>query len=334
MPTKDNGIEGGQRILMDIEKEKLIEMYRVMVRIRTFEKRLMKEFAKGVVPGFIHLANGQEALAVGACANLRTDDYITSNHRGHGHCIAKGEATDRMMAELYAKKTGSCKGKGGSMHISNPELGILGTNGIVGAGINIAGGAALSAKMRGTKQVTVCFFGDGACNTSAFHEGINLGSVWNLPVVYVIENNMLAETTRISDTAKVANLADRASAYDIPSKTIDGNDVLAVYEAVGEAVARARKGEGPTIIECKTLRGAGMYEGDTQAYRTKEDFEEIKKKDPIPRFRDKLIKMGALTKEQAGEIQQEALTEIDKAVKFAEESPYPEPEECLKGVFV
>lgn len=319
---------------MEIEKEKLINMYRTMVRIRVFEERLTKEFAKGVVPGFIHLANGQEALAVGACANLRTDDYITSNHRGHGHCIAKGEATDRMMAELYAKKTGSCKGKGGSMHISNPEIGILGTNGIVGAGINIAGGAALSARMRGTGQIVVCFFGDGACNTSAFHEGINLASIWNLPVVYVIENNTLAETTCISDTAKVVNLGDRAAAYNIPGKTVDGNDVLAVYEAVGEAVARARKGDGPTLIECRTLRGAGMYEGDTQTYRTKEDFEDIKKKDPIPRFGDKLIEMGVLTEEAADKIKQEALAEIDKAVKFAEESPFPEPEECLEGVFV
>jgi len=333
MANQGGKVMSERKSLKELPKEKLIWMYSTMVRIRTFEDRLVKEFAKGCVPGFIHLSQGQEALAVGACVVLRKDDFITSNHRGHGHCIAKGESTKKMMAELYAKKTGSCKGKGGSMHISNPEIGILGTNGIVGAGINIAGGAALSAQMRGTDQVTVCFFGDGANNTSAFHEGINLASAWGLPVVYVIENNGLAETTKISYSTKVANLADRAVAYGIPGVTVDGNDPLAVYEAVSKAVTRARKGEGPTIVECKTLRGAGMYEGDTQAYRTEEDFEEIRKKDPIPRFKSKLIEMGVLMEKDAERIQQEALVEIDEAVKFAEESPYPDPEDCLADVF-
>lgn len=325
---------------MTVEKKKLIDMYRTMVRIRAFEERVRKEFAKGVVPGFVHLYDGQEAIAVGACANLRDDDYIISNHRGHGHCIAKGERTDRMMAELYAKKTGSSKGKGGSCYICNPAIGILGTNGIVGAGIPIAGGAGVSIQMRKTDQVVVCFFSDGASNTSAFHEGINLASIWNLPVVYVIENNKLAETIPTRPTpslpsysTNIPNLADRAVAYGIPGKTIDGNDVLAVYEAVGEAVVRARKGQGPTIIECQTLRGAGMYEGDSQTYRTKEDFEEIKKKDPIPRFKEKLIRMGVLTEKQADEINREILEELDKAVKFAEESAYPKPEDCLEDVF-
>lgn len=318
---------------MAIAKEKLIDMYRVIVRIRSFEERVVKEFAAGNIPGAAHLYAGEEAVAVGACANLRPDDYITSTHRGHGHLIAKGGKTERMMAELYGKKTGYNKGKGGSMHIADMEIGILGANAIVGAGIPIAGGAALSAKMRGTDQVAICFFGDGATNTSRFHEGVNLAACWNLPVVYIIENNMYAESTALSAACKLANLSDRASAYGIPGKTVDGNDVLAVYEAVGEAVARARKSQGPTLIECKTYRHRGHFEGDPQTYKTKEEVEEWQKKDPIPRFRKQLIEMGVLTEEDADKIGQEMKEEIEKAVKFAEESPLPAPEEALEDVY-
>jgi TPP-dependent pyruvate/acetoin dehydrogenase alpha subunit len=318
---------------MEIPKEKLLWMYQTMVLSRNFEDRLAKEFARGVVPGFVHLSQGQEAIAAGAVGALRKDDYLCGTHRSHAQCIAKGESTKKIMAELFAKKTGSCKGKGGSMHISNPELGMLGTNGIVGAGINIIGGAALSAKKRGTDQVGMVIFGDGACQTSAFHEGINLASIWNLPVIYVIENNGLAETTKISYSAKIANIADRAAAYGIPGVTIDGNDPTAVYEAVQRAIDRARKGDGPTIVECKTLRGAGMYEGDTQTYRTEEDWKDIREKDPIPRFEQKLIEMGILTEKESQKIRKEAAEEIDAAVKFAEESPSPDPEDCLKDVF-
>jgi len=318
---------------MAIEKEKLIDMYRVMLRIRVFEDRVYKEFAAGHIGGFVHLYAGEEAIATGACATLRTDDYITSTHRGHGHVIAKGGKTDRMMAELYGKKTGYNKGKGGSMHIADPDIGVLGASGIVAAAIPIAGGAALSAKMRGTDQVAVCFFGDGACNTSRFHEGVNLASIWKLPVVYVIENNMYAESTPISYAANIPNIADRAAAYGIPGVTVDGNDILAVYEAVGKAVARARRGEGPTLVECKTCRHYGHYEGDTQTYRTKKEFEECHKRDPIPRFRKKLIEMGVLTEKEADKIHQEILKEIDNAVKFADESPLPAPEETLEDVY-
>jgi len=318
---------------MAIEKEKLIDMYRVMLRIRVFEDRVYKEFAAGHIGGFVHLYAGEEAIATGACATLRTDDYITSTHRGHGHVIAKGGKTDRMMAELYGKKTGYNKGKGGSMHIADPDIGVLGASGIVAAAIPIAGGAALSAKMRGTDQVAVCFFGDGACNTSRFHEGVNLASIWKLPVVYVIENNMYAESTPISYAANIPNIADRAAAYGIPGVTVDGNDILAVYEAVGKAVARARRGEGPTLVECKTCRHYGHYEGDTQTYRTKKEFEECHKRDPIPRFRKKLIEMGVLTEKEADKIHQEILKEIDDAVKFADESPLPAPEETLEDVY-
>ena len=319
---------------MPIAKEKLIDMYRRMVRIRTFEERIQKEFSKGNIHGWVHLYIGEEAIATGACANLRVDDYITSTHRGHGHLVAKGGKTSKMMAELFGRKTGYNKGKGGSMHLADVDIGELGANGIVGAGITIAGGAALSAKLRGTDQVVVCFFGDGATNTTRFHEGINMASIWKLPVIYIIENNLLAETMPPSEATNIANLADRAVAYGIPGKSVDGNDVLAVYEVVGEAVARARKGEGPTLIECRTLRGRGHEEGDTQTYRTKEDFEEIKRKDPIPRFRKYLIEKKVLTEKEAGGINQEIAEELDEAVKFAGESPYPDPEEALTDVFV
>jgi len=318
---------------MAVEKEKLIDMYRVMLRIRTFEERVKKEFAAGHIGGFVHLYTGEEATATGACANLRPDDYITSTHRGHGHVIAKGGKTDLMMAELFGKRTGYNKGKGGSMHIADVESGILGAIAIVAGGIPIAGGAALSAQMRGTDQVAICFLGDGATNNTRFHEGVNLASIWKLPVVYVIENNLYAESTPISYAVNIPNIVARAAAYGIPGKTVDGNDVLAVHEVVGEAVARARKGEGPTLVECKTWRWHGHFEGDMQTYKSQEEIEEWKKKDPIPRFRKKLIEMGVLTQKDADKIEQEILKEIDKAVKFAEESPLPKPEETLEDVY-
>jgi TPP-dependent pyruvate/acetoin dehydrogenase alpha subunit len=318
---------------MKPEKEKLIDMYRKMVRIRLFEERVVKEFAAGKIPGFVHLYSGEEAVAVGACANLTDDDYITSTHRGHGHVIAKGGKTDRMMAELFGKKTGYNKGKGGSMHIAEVDIGILGADAIVGGGIPVAGGAALSAKMRGTDQVAVCFSGDGATNTSRFHEGVNLASIWKLPVVYVIENNGYAETTSVSYAINIPNIADRAVSYGIPGVTVDGNDILAVYEAVAEAVARARKGEGPSLIECKTCRHHGHFEGDTMTYITKEEMAECKKKDPIPRFRKKLAEMGVMTEAAADKVDREVAAEIEEAVKFAEGSPFPAPEEALEDVY-
>ena len=318
---------------MEIEKEKLINMFRTMLRIRTFEERVSKEFAAANIPGFVHLYIGQEASATGTCATLRTDDFITSTHRGHGHVIAKGGKTDLMMAELYGKETGYCKGKGGSMHIADTGLGILGANGIVGGGITIAGGAAITAQMRGTGQVVVCFLGDGASNRGTFHEGINMTACWNLPIIYVIENNLYAEKTRISDTCRLANVSDRASAYGLPNVTVDGNDVIAVYEAVSQAVARARKGEGPTLVETKTYRWHGHYEGDPQTYKPKEEVEEWMQRDPIVAFRKRLIEMGTMTEQDADNIAEEINEEIDRAVKFATESPFPAPEETLEDVF-
>ena len=318
---------------MAIVKEKLIDMYRTMVRIRRFEERVAREFAEGNIPGSVHSYIGEEAVATGAIAHLRKDDYIMSTHRGHGHMIAKGGQTDRMMAELFAKKTGYCLGKGGSMHIADLDIGMLGAAGIVGSGIPIATGAGLSAKMRGTDQVTLCFFGDGASNLGRFHEGINLGAVWKLPVIYICENNLWAVSVPTSCSLAISNIADRAIGYGIPGIVVDGMEVMAVYEAAGEAVARARRGEGPTLIEAKTYRFRGHFEGDSGTYRPKEEIEEWLKRDPLKSFKEKLLEMKLLTEKKADEIDQEMLAEIDQAVKFAQESPFPEPEETLENVY-
>jgi pyruvate dehydrogenase E1 component alpha subunit len=318
---------------MAIEKEKLIEMYRTMVRIRRFEERVAREFADGNIPGSVHSYIGEEAVAAGAIAHLRTDDYILSTHRGHGHLIAKGGKTELMMAELFAKKTGYNLGKGGSMHIADVDIGILGAMGIVGSGIPIATGAGLSAKMRGTDQVTMCFFGDGASNIGRFHEGINMASIWNLPVIFICENNLYAVSVPQSYSMKIRDVADRAVSYGIPGVSVDGMNVIAVHETAGEAVARARRGEGPTLIECKTYRYRGHAEGLPSPYRTKEELEEWMKKDPIESYTAKLIEMKVLTKKQANDIDQEMLEEMDQAVKFAQESPFPKPEETLENVY-
>lgn len=318
---------------MSIEKAKLVEMYETMVRIRTFEQRVAKEFGMSKIPGIIHLYLGEEAIAAGTCAHLRPDDYIISTHRGHGHLIAKGGKTDLMMAEIFGKKTGYCKGKGGSMHIADADLGMLGANGIVGACIPIATGAALAARIKGTDQVSVCFFGDGATNTCRFHESINLGSADKLPVVYIIENNLWAVSTRTSDVVNVPDFTRRAVAYGIPGVTVDGNDAVAVYEAVGEAIDRARKGEGPTLLDCKTYRWSGHMEGDPQQYKPKEEIEEWIKKDPIPIYEKYLLENSVMTDKEMTAIKDGMLEEIDKAVKFAEESPDPLPEEVLEDVF-
>ena len=319
---------------MPIEKEKLVWMYQTMVRHREFEDRVAKEFAAGNIPGFVHLSQGQEAISAGAIATLRDDDYILTHHRGHGQLVAKGGRIDLMMAELYGKKTGIMKGKGGSMHLTDPNVGDLGADGIVATGLVTACGSGLSSRMRGTDQVTVCFFGDGCLNTGRFHEGVNLAAIWKLPVIYVCENNGYAQETPITYSMSSKDVVTRASAYGIPAVSIDGNDVLAVYEAVGEAMARARKGEGPTLVECKTCRHHGHFEGDAQeTYRTKKEMEECKKRDPILRFKKKLVEMGVLTEEEVDRIHQGAVAEIDKAVKFAEESLWPEPDEVLADVY-
>ncbi|HHV08510.1 MAG TPA: thiamine pyrophosphate-dependent dehydrogenase E1 component subunit alpha [Firmicutes bacterium] len=316
-----------------MEKEKLVDLYRQMLRVREFETKVTELFAQGKIPGFVHLYIGEEATAVGACANLRPDDYITSTHRGHGHCLAKGGDMKLMMAELFGKESGYCKGKGGSMHIADMDMGILGANGIVGGGLGIAPGAGLSAKLRGTDQVTVCFFGDGASNQTTFHEGINLASVWKLPVIFVCENNEYGISLHQSKHQRVADVADRAVAYGIPGVVVDGNDVMAVYEAVGEAVKRARAGEGPTLIEAKTYRWRGHFEGDPTVYRSDKELAEWKERCPIARFSKHLLDMDVVTEEELDKIKAEVDTEVEESVRFAEESPLPAPEEALEDVY-
>jgi pyruvate dehydrogenase E1 component alpha subunit len=307
-----------------------------MVRIRHFEEMAVDLYARQQITGALHLYIGEEAVATGVCANLRKDDYITSTHRGHGHVIAKGGDPRFMMAELFGKVTGYCHGKGGSMHIANFELGILGANGIVGAGTAIAGGAGMSIKMRGTDQVAVCFFGDGAANGGILHESLNLAAVWKLPVVYVCENNQYAISSAQRRVGSIEDYFIRKASYGIEGCKVDGNDVLAVYECAREAVDRARKGGGPTFIECKTYRWRGHYEGEadrTYTYRTKEEIEDWMKRCPIGSFREVLLKKQAIKESVCKKIEEEARQEIEAAVQFASESPEPEAEDALKGLY-
>lgn len=316
-----------------ISKDKLIQMYTTMVKIRQFEDRVYLLFLQGEMPGTIHLYQGQEAVAAGVCANLRKEDLITSTHRPHGHAIAKGVSIKSLMAELFARKTGCCKAKGGSMHVGDMDVGMLPAIAIVGGGIPVATGLALGCKMMHTDKVVVSFFGDGASNTGAFHEGINMGAIWNLPIVYVCENNLYGASTHISKVVKIKNVADRATSYGIPGIAVDGNDVFSVYNAAKEAVSRAREGKGPTLLECKTYRRGGHSRSDSHRYRPKEEEEVWLAKDPIPRAKDKLIEMGVLTVERAKEIEDQTKREITEAIDYAQKSPFPKPEDTLLNVF-
>jgi len=317
-----------------IEKETLVTMYRKMLEIRRFEEKVWHLFGRNLIPGTLHLYIGEEAVAVGVCANLKIDDYITSTHRGHGHCIAKGADLKKTMAEILGKKTGYCKGKGGSMHVADAALGNLGATAVVGSAIPIAVGAALSCQLRGTKQVVACFFGDGASNNGTFHEALNMAAIWRLPVLFVCENNLYAMGTRISNVTAIENIADRASAYGMLGVIVDGNDVIEVYRAAKEAVDRARNGGGPTLIECKTYRHKGHSRFDPAKYRPPDEVEEWMKKDPILRFKNTLIEEGVLTEKQADEIDRQITETVEEAAQFAVKSPYPQPEEALEDVFV
>jgi pyruvate dehydrogenase E1 component alpha subunit len=319
---------------MDINKNKLLEMYRRMYLIRHFETKTKELFAGGKIPGFVHLYSGEEGIAVGVCSALRKDDYIGSTHRGHGHCIAKGGDVKHIMAELFGRETGCCKGKGGSMHIADFDIGIMGASGIVGGSIPLITGAALNFKYRGTDQVAVSFFGDGATNQGSFHESINLAAIWDLPILYICENNKYAESTSISSVMKVKNVADRAAAYGVQALTVDGNDVVAVYEAASEAVERARRGEGPTLLECVTCRQHGHFEGDSGTYRTKEMVEECRKRCPIKRLGKFLEEEGFAAREELEGIEKDVEKEVEGAIEFADKSPWPKPEEALKDIFV
>ncbi len=318
---------------MEIPRETLIRMLELMLKIRHFENRVKELFAAGEIPGFVHLYLGQEAIAAGVCATLNQDDYITSTHRGHGHIIAKGADMKYMMAELYGKATGYNKGKGGSQHIAWPGLGILGANGIVSGGIPIATGAAMSAKLRKSGQVAVAFFGDGASNEGAFHESLNIAAAFNLPVVYVCENNLYGVGTRQSRVRKIEDIADRASGYGMPGLVVDGNNVLAVYEASLEAVKRARMGEGPTLIECKTYRWRTHFEGEPDTYRPPEEVEAWMRREPIAPYRRHLIEQGIISASEADALEQRVIAQVDEAVEFARNSPFPAPESALEDLW-
>ena len=313
---------------MSLTQEQCLKMYTDMWRIRLFEEEANRQTNLGNVVGTLHMYCGEEAVAVGVCANLRDDDYVLGTHRSHGHCIAKGAESDKMMAELFGKATGTCRGKGGSMHVADFSLNMLGANGIVGAGIGPTTGTALASKIRGTDQVSVCFFGDGAAARGTFHEAIAMGSLWQLPVVYVCENNGYQQWVPRKNVAVVDSVADMAGSYSIPGVSVNGQDAIEDYEVIAEAVARARSGGGPSLIEARTYRFYGHSLGDEQQYRTEEEVEERKRNaDPINILRDFMTERNWLTSADDDQIQQRAADEITRAAKFAEESPWPEMSE-------
>jgi acetoin:2,6-dichlorophenolindophenol oxidoreductase subunit alpha len=311
----------------------LLEMYKKMVLIRIAEETLLKLFEQSEMPGFIHSYIGEEATGVGVCHALLKEDLIASTHRGHGHVIAKGCDLNLFFAELYGKASGYCKGKGGSMHIADLDLGILGANGIVGGGIPIAAGAAMAVKMRKTDRVSVAFFGDGATDIGAFHESLNLAAVWDLPVIFVAENNGFADFIRVTDHQRIAHIADRAAAYGMAGETVDGNDVEAVNVAMRRAVDRARAGKGPTLLECVTYRWRGHYEGDPQPYRTQAEVEEWKGRDPIKQAERRLMERGELDEAGRNAIMDELRGRITAAVTFAREAAPPKPESALEDIY-
>lgn len=322
--------------LNSYSKEQLIGFYETMYRMRRFEEEVFEFYKKGMMPGLAHLYMGEEAVATGVCAALKDDDYIGSTHRGHGHLVARGADMNKMMAEILGKETGYSKGKGGSMHIMALDKGILGANGIVGGEIPIATGAAYSAVYRGTDQVAVSFFGDGASNEGTFHESINMASAWKLPVIYVLENNLYGISVDTRDVTNVENLADRAHGYGIPGVVVDGMDVAAVYEAAKEAVARARRGEGPTLIECKTYRWQGHHVGDPATYRSRRNSDEKaswQERCPVDCMRRDMIKDRLLSEEEIINMENKIEEKILEAVKFAQDSPYPNISESFTDIY-
>jgi pyruvate dehydrogenase E1 component alpha subunit len=313
---------------------KLLELYRQMWLVRYFEEKVDEFFAKGLIHGTTHLCVGQEATAVGACAMLEDIDKITSTHRGHGHCLAKGAAADRMMAELFGRETGYCKGKGGSMHIADVDKGNLGANGIVGGGIPIAAGAALTSKMKNLGYVVLCFFGDGASNEGSFHEAINLASIWKLPVVFFCENNQYGMSGPVKEMIGIEHIADRSKAYGIPGHVVDGNDIFAVMDVTAAAVERARSGQGPSLIEAKTYRWKGHSKSDAKKYRTREEEQMWREqKDPISLMAKRLVTEKFATADELEKVRISVFEEIEAAVKFAEESPMPSPSTLEEDIF-
>lgn len=304
-----------------------------MVKIRRFEEKVVELFGRGEIPGWIHSYIGEEAVATGVCVNLTDGDYITSTHRGHGHCVAKGVDTKKMMAELFAKKTGCCKGRGGSMHICDSSVGILSANGIVGGGIPIATGAAFGCQYLKNKKIVASFFGDGAADQGSFHESLNLASIWQLPILYVCENNQYAETNPCATHLNIENIAERSKAYGIPGIVVNGMDVLAVYDALNKVVHDVRDGKGPVLVEAKTYRYRGHWEGDPEVYRTRGEIEEWKKKDPIMNLQNKMLREGSITNSDIEAINQEISSDIDDAIEYARKSPYPLKEEAMDYIY-
>jgi len=320
--------------MVELPKDQLLWIYERMRLIREFEDRAAYLFAAGKLPGALHLYAGEEAIAVGVCALLTERDHITSTHRGHGHCIAKGLEIRAMMAELYGKASGACKGKGGSMHIADVDRGMLGANGIVGAGGPLACGAGLTAKVNGTDQATACFFGDGAAEQGTMHESMNLASIWKLPVVFVCENNGFAQTTPLRYHCAASRIVDRARGYCMPGLEVDGTDVFAVYAAAADAIARARRGDGPTLLECKAYRYYGHFEGDNLSYYAEDERAGLRGHDPLDRFANRVVRQKLLTRAELAGIDTRAKEMVAEAVEFAERSPYPAPDEVATDVYV
>jgi pyruvate dehydrogenase E1 component alpha subunit len=314
-------------------QELLIHLFRQMTLVREFELRAIEERRRGLIPGFIHSCVGQEATAVAACAALSQQDVITSTHRGHGHLLGKGGDPKFMMAELAGRSAGYCLGRGGSLHIADFDLGILGANGIVGGGFPIATGAALAFKMRQEQRIALAFFGDGAINEGTFHESANLAGLWKLPIIFFCENNLYGEGTPQHKQAPITDLAKRAEGYGFPGVIVDGNDPIAVYEATQEARRRALAGDGPTLIEAKTYRFRGHYEGDPQVYREPGELDTWQARDPVPTFRARLLASGLFDETQLAEIEASVQSELDEAVAFATTAPVPVAEEALQGIY-
>jgi pyruvate dehydrogenase E1 component alpha subunit len=319
--------------MQKLGKKKLIQFYEKMVRIRRVEEKLMEVFSNAEIPGFIHACIGQEATPVAVCSQLKDTDYVSATHRGHGHALAKGIDLKLFMAELFGKKNGLCRGRSGSMHLADRNLGILGANGIVGGGIPIATGAAFATRYKKTGQVTVCFFGEGASDEGTFHESLNIASIRKLPIVYVCENNGWAQFTPQSIHMPVYNVADRVVAYNIPGVAVP-NDFFKIYEEAGKAVEGARNGKGPSLIEVRSTRWYGHFVGDAQKYRSEEDIETARKDDCIEYFEKKLIRDKMLRQKDVQEIEKKIHEEIEEAVNFARESPFPDDSELMEDLYV
>lgn len=312
----------------------VLDLYRGMLQLREFELKVQELYRGAKLPGFVHLYVGEEAVAVGVSAHLKKEDLVFSTHRGHGHALAKGVTGREVMAELYGKVTGCSGGRGGSMHMYAPEYGFMGTNGVVGGGLPLATGAGLSAQLRKSGQVTICYFGDGAVNSGSFHESVNFGAVWNLPVVYVCENNSYATEMAFSRATRNTSVASRGDAYGMPASAVDGNDVLAVHKAAGEAIERARSGGGPTLLECKTYRIVGHHEGDPGTdYRTREEVDTWKKNCPLVMLRQRALESEWATVSDFEKIANEVDTWLADAIEFSQDSPFPDPSTVMQHVF-